>query len=194
MRHFAMRSLFPACLLALAGLSQLQAATPDLALPGSDGQEHRPLSVPADKKAVVLVFGSPFCNTANTFLPEFNAITEAYEGDFTFYLIHSEADLELTQVMEHKELLNVRAIALLDKAQHLVKHTSARVTPEVVVIAPDGKTRYQGRINDLYLGPTKRQRQATTTDLRDALDAILAAKPVSQPRTEAMGCKISGVE
>jgi thioredoxin-related protein len=194
MRHPFMRFMFPVFLLALAALSPSQAATPELALPGSDGQEHRPLTVPADKKAVVLLFGSPFCNTANTFLPEFNAITEAYEGDFTFYLIHSERDLELTQVMEHKELLNLRATALLDKAQHLVKHTHARVTPEVVVIAPDGKTLYQGRINDLYLGPTKRQRHATTADLRDALDAILAGKPLSQPKTEAMGCKISGVE
>jgi hypothetical protein len=189
-----MRSLLLLLLVTLAGLSPAPATTPDLALPGSDGQEHHPLKVAAGKKAVVLVFGSPFCNTANTFLPEFNAITEAYEESFTFYLVHSEAELELTQVMEHKELLSVRATALLDKAQHLVKHTGARVTPEVVVIAPDGKTLYQGRINDLYLGPTKRQRQATTADLREALDAILASKPVSQPKTEAMGCKISGVE
>ncbi len=165
-----------------------------LKLPGSDGQQHQPLQVPAERKAVVLVFASPFCNTSNTFLPELNAITEAFEDQFQFYLVHAESDLALTQVMEHKELLKVRATALLDKEQRLVKHTSARITPEVVVISPAGSTLYQGRINDLYLGPTKRQRQATTAELRDALSAIAAGKPVAVPRTEAMGCKIAGVE
>lgn len=189
-----MRTFLSLLLLSWIGLSSGKGATPDIVLPGSDGQQHRPLVVEAGKKAVVLIFGSPFCNTANTFLPEVNAITEAYQADFTFYLIHSEADLVLTQVMEHKELLGVKATALLDTQQQLVKLTGARLTPEVRVISPDGKTLYQGRINDLYLGPTKRQRKATTADLRDALEAILAGKPVPTPTTEAVGCKISGVE
>lgn len=187
-----MRAFLSFLLLGWVGLSSGWAELTAIVLPGSDGQEHRPLVLAADKKAVVLIFGSPFCNTANTFLPEINAITEAYQGVFTFYLIHSEADLELTQVMEHKELLGVKATALLDKQQQLVKLTSARITPEVVVISAEGKTLYQGRINDLYLGPTKRQRKATTADLREALDAIVAGKPVSTPTTEAVGCKISG--
>ena len=171
----------------------LQAAEPDIILPGTDGMDHAVLTVPAEKKGVVIFFGSPFCNTSNTFLPEINAITEAFEDRFTFYLVHSEADLELTQVMEHKELLKVRPLALLDRKQLLVKRTGARITPEVVVFSRDGQTLYQGRINDLYLGPTKRQRKATTSDLRDALTAIAEGKPVPAPRTEAVGCKIAGI-
>jgi hypothetical protein len=155
--------------------------------------DHSPLKVAPDKKGVVLIFGSPFCNTSNTFLPEINAITETFEDRFSFYLIHSEPDLKLTQVMEHKELLKVRPLALLDQKQHLAKHTGARITPEVVVISPTGTTLYQGRINDLYLGPTKRQRKATTSDLRDALSAIAEGKPIPSPRTEAIGCKIEGI-
>jgi hypothetical protein len=179
----------------LLGLNlSLNAAEPSITLPGTDGMEHAPLKVPAEKKGVVLFFGSPFCNTSNTFLPEINAITEAFEDRFTFFFVHSEPDLELTQVMEHKELLKVRPLALLDKKQLLVKQTGARITPEVVVISPNGSTLYQGRINDLYLGPTKRQRKATTADLRDALTAIAEAQPVAAPRTEAIGCKIAGLQ
>ncbi len=162
-------------------------------LPGSDGMEHLPLSVPTGKKAVVLIFASPFCNTSNTFLPEINAITEAFEDRFEFFLVHAEPDLQLTQVMEHKELLKVRATALLDQKQVLVKRTGARVTPETVVLSPAGETLYQGRINDLYLGPTKRQRKATTRDLRDALTAIASGQAPPTPRTEAVGCKIAGL-
>lgn len=172
----------------------LRAAEPEISLPGTDGESHTPLKVATEKKGVVIIFGSPFCNTSNTFLPEINAITEAFEDRFTFYLVHSEADLELTQVMEHKELLKVRPTALLDKKQLLAKRTGARITPEVVLISPAGGTLYQGRINDLYLGPTKRQRKPTTADLRDALTATVEGKPVATARTEAMGCKIAGLQ
>ncbi len=172
--------------------SALSAADPSLTLQGADGKEHTPLTVPADKKGVVVVFTSPFCNTSNTFLPELNAITEAYEDRFAFYLVHAEPDLKLEQVLEHKELLKVRCMALLDADQKLAAHAGARVTPEVVLVSPDGQTLYQGRINDLYLTATRRQRKATTSDLRDALEAVAAGKPVAEPRTEAVGCKISG--
>ena len=187
LRFFATLFLLPGALLNAA-------ETPVISLPGTDGAEHQPLKVAEGKKGVVLVFGSPFCNTSNTFLPELNAIAEAYEDRFAFYLVHSEKDLELTQVMEHKELLRVRPLALLDTQQLLAKHTGAKITPEAVLISPAGETLYQGRINDLYLGPTKRQRKATTADLRDALDAVAAGQPVKVPRTEAMGCKIAGLE
>lgn len=171
----------------------LQAAD-KLQFPGSDGQSHAPLEVPAGKKAVVLVFASPFCNTSNTFLPELNAITETFAGSFQFFLVHAEPSLELTQVMEHQELFQVKATALMDKEQRLVKQTAVRVTPEVVVLSPQQTVLYQGRINDLYLGPTKRQRRATTADLREALRAIAEDRPVSVPRTAAVGCKIAGQE
>jgi hypothetical protein len=180
-------------LLLFAGLT-LHAAEPAVTLPGTDGMDHTPLTIAPNKKATVLIFGSPFCNTSNTFLPEINAITEAFEDRFTFYLVHSEADLQLTQVMEHKELLKVRPLALLDQKQLLAKRTGARITPEVVVLSPSGETLYQGRINDLYLGPTKRQRKATTADLRAALTAIAAGQPVAAPRTQAIGCKIAGLD
>lgn len=185
----------PLALLALACLlaGRVQAADNPAALPGIDGMEHQPLAVPAGKRGVVIIFASPFCNTSNTFLPEINAITETFEDRFQFFLVHAEPDLQLTQVMEHKELLKVRPTALLDQKQLLVKRTGARVTPETVVLSPSGDTLYQGRINDLYLGPTKRQRKATTSDLRDALTAIAAGQPVATSRTEAVGCKIAGL-
>lgn len=176
------------------GLPSVLAAADPVKLPGTDGREHEPLTVPEGKKGVVLVFASPFCNTSNTFLPEWNAITEAFEDRFDFYLAHSEPGLKLEQVMEHKELLAVRCQALLDEGGRLARRLGARVTPEVVLIGPGGAVLYQGRINDLYLTATRRQRKATTADLRDALEAVAAGKPAPTPRTEAVGCKISGLE
>jgi len=76
----------------------------------------------------------------------------------------------------------------------LAKLTGATITPEVVVLAPGGEKLYQGRVNDYYLTPTRKQRQPTTRELRDALDAILAGRPVSNASVPAAGCKISGLE
>ena len=164
-----------------------------MAFPGADGKDHTPL-VAGDKKAVVLFFVSPYCATSTTFLPEINHIVADYESKFAFYFVHADPDLKQTDILQHTEMNAIKATVLMDKEQRLQKLTSAKITPETVVIAPDGKTLYQGRINDLYLGPTKRQRKATTQELRDALEAIQAGKPVATPKTDAVGCKISGLK
>lgn len=190
------RSSFLLLLLAVTTTSLLHAQTPDaLQLPGADGKEHAPLSVPAERKGAVLCFVSPYCPTSNTFVPELNRIVADYGNAFAFYFVHADPDVKLTDVLQHTEMNEIKATVLLDKEQKLAKLFQARITPEVAVLSPDGKTTlYQGRVNDLYLGPTKRQRQATTRDLRDALDAIQGGKPVAHAKTEAVGCKISGMK
>jgi thiol-disulfide isomerase/thioredoxin len=180
--------------LCFAPRAQSQAPA-QLQFPGADGKEHTPLVVPAEKKAAVLCFVSPYCPTSNTFVPELNRIAADYGDKFAFYFVHADPDVKLTDVLQHTEMNEIKATVILDKEQKLARLTQAKITPEVAVLAPDGKTTlYQGRVNDLYLGPTKRQRQATTKDLRDALDAIQEGKPVANARTEAMGCKISGMK
>lgn len=166
---------------------------PSISLPATDGKEYQPLAAPG-KKAVVLFFVSAYCPTSNTFVPEINRIIADYGAQFPMYLVHADSDLKLTDVLQHTEMNAIKATVLLDKEQRLPKLTHAHITPEVVVLTPDGETLYQGRINDLYLGPTRRQRQATTRDLRDALDAIQAGRPIAVGKTEAMGCRISGLK
>lgn len=184
-----MKHLLPALLLSL----NLLAAEPALILPGADGKDHTPLAV-GGKKAAVLFFVSPYCPTSNTFVPEMNRIIADYGSAFAFYLVHSDRDQKLTDILQHTEMNAIKAPVLLDKEQRLARLAHAKITPEAAVIAADGTTLYQGRINDLYLGATKRQRKATTKDLRDALDAIQAGKAVPVAKVEAVGCKISGVE
>jgi len=54
----------------------------------------------------------------------------------------------------------------------------------------DGERKYLGRIDDLYADLGKRRARATSLDLRDALDAVLADRPVPRPVTQAVGCFI----
>lgn len=185
---------FFTCLTALLSATLLAAAAePALELPAIDGQKHTPL-VTGDKNASVLFFVSPFCSTTKSFMKEINAIAADYAGKMAVYLVHSDPEITQEVAMEHTVISEVKATVLLDREQTLAKQVQARITPEAVVIGTDGKVLYKGRINDLYLGPTKRQRAATTKDLRDALDALLAGKPVPEPQQEAQGCKIGGIK
>jgi len=49
--------------------------------------------------------------------------------------------------------------------------------------------RYHGRIDDQY-GNGFRRDQPSRRDLEQALDELLAGKPISTPRTEVSGCLI----
>jgi len=174
-------------MLLLAGIASA------LELPATDGKSYDPLATNG-KKAVVLFFVSPFCSTTKSFMKEINQIAADYASKAVVYLVHSDPEITREVAMEHAILSEVKATVMLDKAQVLAKQVQARITPEAVVVSPEAKTLYKGRINDLYLGPTKRQRAATTHDLRAALDAILSGKPVPEPQHEAQGCKIGGIK
>ena len=171
----------------------LLAADPAMELQGIDGKMHTPL-VAGEKKAIVLFFVSPFCSTTRPFMTEINAIAADYADRAAVYLVHSDSEITVEVAFQHADMSQVKTTVLVDKDQRLAKLVDAHVTPEAVVLSPTGETLYKGRINDLYLGPTKRQRAATTKDLREALDAVLAGKSVATPQPEAQGCKIGGLK
>lgn len=145
-----------------------------------------------EKKATVLLFLSCDCPIANAFAPEMGRIYEAYKDQgVAFYRVYPDDLQSVEDIQQHAEDYSHKFPAIRDAEQVLVERSGARITPEAVVIAPDGAIAYRGRINDLFSDIGKRRRQATTADLRDALDAVLAGKPVKAPETRAFGCYIS---
>ena len=78
----------------------------------------------------------------------------------------------------------------LDPRHQLVAATGVTTTPEVAVVTADGRIVYRGRIDDLYADLGKKRRAPGRRDLREALSAVLAGRPVKVPRTEAVGCSI----
>ena len=102
--------------------------------------------------------------------------------------------LQLADVLRHIEISGVTAPVLIDEGLKLAKQVAATTTPEAILLGPGAQKLYQGRINDFYLTPTRKQRQPTTRELRDALDAVLAGKAVAVASVPAAGCKISGLE
>jgi SAM-dependent methyltransferase len=166
-------------------------AAPAFELTGTDGNAHNPLAV-GGGELVVVFFVSPFCPTTRPFMSEINAICAEYQGRAGFVLAHSDGESTLEYALQHQEQFEVKVPVLLDAEQKLADLAGATITPEAVVLNRKGEVLYRGRINDLYLGPTKRQRAATTRDLREALDALLAGGEPGKPWEAAQGCKIGG--
>lgn len=77
-----------------------------------------------------------------------------------------------------------------DPNAQLARQLRVQITPEVVVIQPNGKIRYQGAIDDWYVTLGKHRPEAAQHYLRDALDALVAGEDVVVARTNAVGCLV----
>lgn len=166
-------------------------AARELALKDIEGVERRPLDCGEGKGAVVF-FISHDCPISNSYAPEIKRIASAYggAGKFTFSIVHPYAELTVDEARKHAKEYALTLPIFIDKQHVVCDRVGAKVTPEVAVVAPDGKVLYLGRIDDKWADYGKSRVEPTVRDLRDALDAILAGKPVKSPQTEAVGCPI----
>lgn len=163
---------------------------PGFSLRDVAGVDHQPFTDPA-VKAVALVFVLPDCPIANSYAPEINRLCAAYgPRGVRFFLVQVDEDLSPRAAAEHAHDYGYTCPVVLDGGRVLVRRAGARVVPEAAVFGPDGERKYLGRIDDLYADLGKRRARATSLDLRDALDALLADRPVPRPVTQAVGCFI----
>ncbi|HLY20120.1 MAG TPA: redoxin family protein [Bryobacteraceae bacterium] len=146
----------------------------------------------AQARAVVLFFVTTDCPLCNGYAPEMNRIDEAYTArGVRFYAVQGDTTIADDEVRRHARDFAYRFPVLLDPQQILARHSGASVTPEAVVLGNDGAVLYLGRIDNRVEDFGKTRVQATEFDLREALDAILAGRPVPHPRTRALGCAIT---
>lgn len=72
-----------------------------------------------------------------------------------------------------------------DRDQRLMRRLGAVCTPQVFVLDDGGVLRYKGRIDDSFIAA-----KAGSHDLRDALNDVIARRPVARPETHSIGCAI----
>jgi len=151
-------------------------------------------AVPApDAKATVLLFVTTDCPVANQYAPEIRRIAKKYEPKgVVFARVYADAALGTEDIAKHSKDYSYPKdfAAIHDPKQVLVRATGARVTPEAAVVNARGELVYRGRIDDRYVDFGKYRQVAEVRDLRLALDAVLAGKPIENPRTESVGCFI----
>jgi len=166
------------------------AAAPHFSIRDTKGGVHTSAEW-AQAKAALVFFITTDCPIGNSYVPEMNRIHDAYaaRGVVTWAV---QADPGVAEAVVAKYAADFRYSfpVLLDPAQTLVKQAGATITPQAAIFAPDGKLLYLGRIDNRVEDFGMSRPKATVPDLRNALDSVLAGRPVSPDRTKSVGCSI----
>jgi peroxiredoxin len=174
------------------------ADAPDFCLPGIDGQTHC-LKEYAASKVLVVVFTCNHCPTAQLYEGRLKQLVEDYR-DKGVALVAIEPnnpnavrldELGYTDVGDSFEEMKTRAAYrhfhfpyLYDGETQSVSRTyGPAATPHLFIFDAQRKLRYEGRLDN-----NPREPLVTSRDARNAIDALLADKPVALAKTPSVGC------
>ncbi len=177
------------------------AKAPGFALPGVDGQVHK-LSDYDQAKVLVIVFTCNHCPTAQAYEGRIKKLAADFKDKGVALVAISPNDPEAvrldelgyTDVGDSLEDMKIRAKAAQFNFPYLYDGLDQKVskaygpvtTPHVFVFDSERKLRFAGRVDNNERNPDK----ATSHDTRDAIEAVLAGKPVAVETTRTMGCSI----
>ena len=143
-------------------------------------------------KANVLVFVSSDCPISNGYAPEIQRICAEGRGNgVRCTLVYEDTSIDAAAVRSHLDRYRYRDMpAVIDTNGAIARRANATVTPTAVVVGSAGVVKYRGRIDNQYAALGKPRRVVTVHDLRDAIAALTAGRPIAQAETEAVGCFI----
>ena len=176
---------------------EIDAPAPELDLPGVDGKNYR-LKDFADAKVLVVLFTCNHCPTAQGYEPRIIQMHADYRDKGVALVAISPNDplalrideFGFTDVGDSFDDMKVHAKRRGFKFPYLYDGDTQRVstaygalaTPHVFIFDKDRRLRYNGRIDDSELHPPK------SSDARNAIEALLAGRPVAVPKTRVFGC------
>jgi peroxiredoxin len=175
----------------------LGSAAPDFDLPSVQDRNYR-LSDFAAARVLVVVFTCNHCPTAQAYEDRIMELYKEYRDRQVALVAISPNDplavrldeLGYTDLSDSLEEMKLRAKErhfefpyLYDGERQAVSRAyGVQATPHVFVFDQQRKLRYVGRIDDSERGDVK------SADARNAIEALLAGKPVPVPRTRTFGC------
>jgi peroxiredoxin len=166
------------------------ASAPDFQLTTVDGKPFSLSSAAKSHKAVVLIFISTQCPYSNAYNDRMRDMASAYASKGVLFAgVNSNKTEDAAAVLSHAKEHGHTFPIMKDPQNKVADFYDARHTPTVYVVDSQGKVRYEGRIDENYENPAG----VTSPDLRNALDSLLAGKPVAKTVTKAFGCSIKRV-
>jgi peroxiredoxin len=173
-------------------------AAPGFCLPGIDGQQHC-LKDYAASKVLVLAFTCNHCPTAQLYESRIKQLAADYkEKGVTLVAIEPNNpnavrldEMGYTDVGDSFDDMKTRASYRQFNFPYLYDGETQKVsqaygpsaTPHLFIFDAERKLRYEGRVDN-----NPREPLVTLKDARDAIDAVLANKPVTVPKTPSVGC------
>lgn len=203
-----MRKLFIFALISLVSLAAhgqishpilpLGSAAPNFALPGVDGKIHK-LSDYANSRVLVVIFTCDHCPIAQMYESRIEKLYEEYkdrgvaivaiEGNDPSATVIDELDSSdsgdtLGEMKIRVQYKHLHYPYLFDGAtQSVTRAYGPQATPHVFVFDKDRRLRYEGRFDNSY-----RIEKVKTHDAQNAIDELLANKPVLVTHTAVFGC------
>jgi len=189
----------PVIMAAPPGLQTLQTGSPapDFDLPGVDGRRYS-LKDFAKSRLLLVIFNCNHCPTAQAYEARIQKLHDDYKDRGVALVVISPNDdqalrldeLGYTDLGDSFEEMKIRAMDqnftypyLYDgDTQKVSLAYGALATPHVFLFDEARTLRYTGRIDDSDV------RTVTSHDTRNALDALLAGKPVPVEKTRVIGC------
>lgn len=157
----------------------------DFTLPDASGQEHSLKSL-AGKKGTVLLFVAVQCPVSNDYNERMEKLAQDYKAKGIAVIgINSNVKEDAAAVKSHAESNKFTFPILKDPGNKIADRLGASVTPEAYFVDPSNKLLYHGRIDNSRKGD-----QIDSPDLRNAIDASLAGKPIEKTEAKAFGCSI----
>jgi hypothetical protein len=173
------------------GLSAPRPAQAPLTVRDLDGRASTPLAA-AHGQTNLIVFLNAECPISARYAPEIDRITAEYgrKGVRT-WLVYADPALSVPAARANLGDFHphTTATVVIDAGFALTAAVDATVTPEAAVYTDSGRV-YRGRIDDLYIAIGSAKRAPARHDLRVALDAVLAGRPVPAAETSPVGCFI----
>ncbi|HYG10405.1 MAG TPA: thioredoxin family protein [Pyrinomonadaceae bacterium] len=164
------------------------AAAPDFTLPDADGRAHSLASLKG-KSGTVIIFIATECPYSNAYNARMQKLADDYRArGINVVGINSNSTELATEVKQHAAANGLNFTILKDTGNQIADRYDAQVTPEAYLLDASGKLVYYGRIDNSRYGV-----MVTSTELRDAIEATLAGKPVEKAGAKAFGCSIKRV-
>jgi len=162
-------------------------------LPTTDGGIVE-LTDKSKNKATVVCFLGAECPLARLYGPKLNEMTKHYASSGVQFIgVNSNQQDSLEDVQQYAKRYEIQFPMAKDFGNEVADRFQAVRTPEVFVLDENLKVQYRGRIDNQYL-PGISRAETTSHDLKDALDQVLAGKPVEVASTKPNGCFIGRVK
>tara|TARA_B100000683_G_scaffold266913_1_gene299868 strand:- start:90 stop:632 length:543 start_codon:yes stop_codon:yes gene_type:complete len=166
----------------------------EYSLPNANQQIGGPeVNLEQSRKAngLVVAFECNHCPYVIASVGRMNALAEFCAANEIGYVgINSnDASVYANDSFEHMEKRAEKGMPyayLYDESQSVARAYGAKRTPEFYLFDSENTLVYRGRMDDSPKDPN----QVSTTELKDAIDAVLSQTSIRVPETESIGCSV----
>jgi peroxiredoxin len=161
----------------------------DFTLPDTDGKDHS-LNSLKGKNGTVLIFVAVQCPISNAYNERMEKLAQDYKARGVNVVgINANSTESAADVKRHAADKKLTFTILKDNGNKIADSLGATRTPEAYFLDANSKLLYHGRIDN-----SRDLSQVNSSELRDALEATLAGKPVAKTTANAFGCTIKRAE